>query len=228
MTTWKDIIAINDTTSDIFLEDLGLTIPASSQVDLHEQFEFSEIANADPLKVQVAAGNIIINDGTTNLSITDGLNYIDYWGKYEYDSEQAFIEGYEYGPQYLVDDDTYKILEIGTLSVDPENARLDGTTEVEVLVGAVFSMSYEVGFYYTGNAAIVQYSTIIEINDTEVPRTISNDWTQYIDTRVNLGSKELLVRLNANDRIKIKAKASWRYDNVTIEYSSLSLRRLYD
>jgi len=228
MTTWKDIIAINDTTSDIFLEDLGVTIPASSQVSLHEQFEFSEIANADPLKVEVAAGNIIINNGTSNLSISDALYYIDYWGKYEYNSEQAFIEGYVYATQTLVADDTYKDLEISSLSVTPKNAELNSNTEVKALIGGIYSISYKVAFLYTGNAAIIQYTTIASKNAVDISRSRRNDWSQYSNTRVTLDSGRFLTRLNADDLVKIRAKVSWKYDNVTIEYASLLLQRLYE
>lgn len=228
MTTWRDVIAINDTTSDIFLEDLGLTIPASSQVSLHEQFEFSEIANADPLKVQVTAGNIIINDGSTNLSITNALEYIDYWTKYDYRTDQAFIEGYEFDSQYLDANDTYKILDISDLDVTPVNAQLVGTTELEVLSGGIYKVGYRVDFLYEGSANTIEYSTIIEKNGTEIPKSEISGWTRYDGTRLSLTNGITLANLIVNDSIRIKAKANIRYDNITIEYTSILLHRIYD
>jgi len=228
MTTWKDIIAINDTTADIFLEDLGLTILASSQVSLHEQFEFSEIANADPLKVQVTAGNIIINDGTSNLSIADGLNYIDYWGKYEYDSEQAYIEGFEREDQYLDYDDTYKYLDISNFDVEPLQARLDGTTTLVIELSGLYSVGYQINFHYFGNANTIQYEAIAELNDAEQDRTKTTGWTRYSDSRLTLTYGMHLKRFSVNDRIRIKTKASIRVENITIEYASALLMRIHD
>jgi hypothetical protein len=210
------------------LEDLGLLIPASSQVSLHEQFEFSEIANADPLKAQVAAGNIIINDGTSNLSISDALYYIDYWGKYEYNSEQAFIEGYKFNSQYLIANDTYKILDISDLDITPKNAQLVGTTELELLSSGLYKVGYRVDFYYEGNANTIEYYVIIEKNGAEIPKSEISGWTRYSGTRLCLTNGINLTNLVVNDLIRIKAKVNTRYDDVTIEYTSILLHRIYD
>jgi len=210
------------------LEDLGLTISASSQVSLHEQFEFSEIANADPLKVEVAAGNIIINDGSTNLSIPYALEYIDYWTKYDYRTDQAFIEGYEFDSQYLAANNTYKILDISDIDVTPVNAQLVGTTELKVLLSGVYKIGYRINFLYEGNANTIEYYAIIEKNGTEIPKSEISGWTRYDGTRLCLTNGINLTNLVANDLIRIKTKVNTRYDNVTIEYTSILLHGIYD
>lgn len=228
MTTWKDIIAINDTTSDIFLEDLGLTIPASSQISLHEQFEFEEIAGDDSLKVQVTAENIIINDGTTDLSISDGLSYITYWGKYEYQSEQAFIEAFERDDQFLDYDDTFKILDISNLDVDPVNARLDGTSTIVLEMDGTYFTSYQINCKYTGNAVTILYTAGAEVNDTDIERVRTVGWTRYSDSELTLTTGIHIKDLKAGDRIKIKLKASRNVENITIGFVSALVKRIYD
>lgn len=228
MTTGKNIIAVNDTTSDIYLGDLGINVPASSQVSLHEQFEFSEIANADPLKVQVAAGNIIINDGFTNLSIADGLNYIDYWGKYEYQSEQSFIEAFERVDQFLDEDDTFKFMDISNLDVDPVNAHLDGTSTIVLEIPGTYFTSYQINCKYTGNAVTILYTAGAEVNDTDIERVRTVGWTRYSDSELTLTTGVHIKDLKAGDRIKIKLKASRNVENITVGFVSALVKRIYD
>ena len=228
MTTWKDIIAINDTTSDIFLEDLGLTIPASSQEPLHEQFEFSEISNADYLKIQVTAGNIIINDGTENLLVEDALDYINYWDKYNYRSERTFIDAYRHGSQYLDVDDTYKELDISDVIADYKNMSLDGTSTILIEKAGTYLTNYRVGFYYNGNAATMEYNAIAEVNGVDVPRTKTTGWTHFAESRINLTNGVHINYLEVGDRIKIKAKVLRNSESVIIEYAGGAIHRISD
>jgi hypothetical protein len=68
MTSSIQVIAKNDSTADIFLTDLGIKIPGLSEVALSNQFEFAEISGGDSLKTYVGNGQIIINDGTQDLT----------------------------------------------------------------------------------------------------------------------------------------------------------------
>jgi hypothetical protein len=68
MTSSIQVIAKNDSTADIFLTDLGIKISGLSEVVLSDQFEFAEISGGDSLKVYVGNGQIIINDGTQDLT----------------------------------------------------------------------------------------------------------------------------------------------------------------
>lgn len=71
------VIAKNDSTADIFLENLGITIPAFSEIVLSDQFEFVEISGDDSLKVYVTNGQIIINNGLQDLTDpSEALLYI--------------------------------------------------------------------------------------------------------------------------------------------------------
>jgi hypothetical protein len=83
------IIAKNNTGSDIFLEDLGVTIPASSNRTLTDTIEVERITESDDLKTKVTSGDITINDGINDLSISDGLLHIKFETEYEDESTKS-------------------------------------------------------------------------------------------------------------------------------------------
>lgn len=83
------IIAKNNTGSDIFLKDLGVTVPASSSLNLTEIIEVERITESDNLKTEVTSGDITINDGTNDLSISDGLLHIKFETEYEDESTKS-------------------------------------------------------------------------------------------------------------------------------------------
>lgn len=86
------IIARNVSGSSITLEDLGLSLDPSEERDLSELFEFPVIAGAEILQASVASGDIVINDGVEDLSISDGLKHINWQTEYE-DAEQDETSG---------------------------------------------------------------------------------------------------------------------------------------
>ncbi len=71
------IIAKNNAGSPVSIEDLGVEIPGSSQRTLSDTFDFSEICTSEDLKTLVNATTITINDGTSDLNVSDGLDWID-------------------------------------------------------------------------------------------------------------------------------------------------------
>lgn len=81
------VIAKNNTENDIIMNDLGgLKIPASGQVELFGEngiFKFYVVASSLNLKAKVATGDIIINDGNEDLSISDGLKHIEIKSVYD-------------------------------------------------------------------------------------------------------------------------------------------------
>lgn len=77
------IITKNNTASEIFWEDLGIGVPASSQETLTELFTKIEIANSKDLDTSISVGNITINDGTNDLSTIDGLRHVNFETEYE-------------------------------------------------------------------------------------------------------------------------------------------------
>lgn len=77
------IIAKNTTGSSVLIEDLGIEVDAAGQLDLSELFDFEDISNSDDLKSLVSNGTLIINDGASDLSISDGLDQIYHQTVYE-------------------------------------------------------------------------------------------------------------------------------------------------
>jgi len=70
------IIAKNNTAAKVKIADLGISIPASDQRDLTEVYRKAIITASEDLLVLVANGTFTINDGTEDLSITDGIKQV--------------------------------------------------------------------------------------------------------------------------------------------------------
>jgi len=75
------VIAKNPTGGDIYLSRLGVTVPAGNQETLcgvvDAPASFYEVCSDDSLIAQVTAGNIVINDGTSDLATNEALAYLD-------------------------------------------------------------------------------------------------------------------------------------------------------
>lgn len=72
---WNYIIKNNELT-DYVLEDLGISIPASGQVNLSDQFTFEQISESYDLKQAISDGDLIVNDGTSDITdVTQALYY---------------------------------------------------------------------------------------------------------------------------------------------------------
>ena len=70
----------NTTGSNIDLSELGLRVPASSQITI-QSFDYIKLASDDSvteLTTLINSGDIIVNDGTSDLSASDGIDYIKY------------------------------------------------------------------------------------------------------------------------------------------------------
>ena len=69
-------IAVNLTGSSIVLKQLNAVIPAFGTFDLQTVDSFYEIQASDELLALIQGGSVIINDGTSNLSQAESVNYI--------------------------------------------------------------------------------------------------------------------------------------------------------
>ena len=70
----------NTTGSAIELSVIGLSIPASSQITIEVQDYLllgssDSTTEIDPL---ITSGDVVVNDGTSDLSVSEGQNYIRY------------------------------------------------------------------------------------------------------------------------------------------------------
>jgi len=70
MAVWT-VIVKNNSGSDQAIEDLGLTISDGTQIILSDEFTYSEIADSDDLRALVSTGDLVVNDGTSDLSAQD-------------------------------------------------------------------------------------------------------------------------------------------------------------
>lgn len=78
------IIAKNTTDSDIYITDLaGQYIGANSQIILTDYYTLTEIGLSNTLKTFISDEDIIINDGTSDLSVAAGLLHVASITNYE-------------------------------------------------------------------------------------------------------------------------------------------------
>ena len=76
-------IAKNTTGSDISLSDTGITVPASGQYTLNESeyilwAQSTVVSPATQLVTLINSGDIVVNDGTTDLGAADGIRFLQY------------------------------------------------------------------------------------------------------------------------------------------------------
>ena len=60
----------------MLIDDLGLVVDATETINLGEYMEYSVICDSDDLKSNIASGTIVINDGSNDLTPTNGINYV--------------------------------------------------------------------------------------------------------------------------------------------------------
>jgi hypothetical protein len=75
------VIAKNQTGTAILLERLGVEVPASPlTITLTDYATFYEVSSDETLNTRVTAGDIVINDGVSDLTLAEALGYLDATG----------------------------------------------------------------------------------------------------------------------------------------------------
>ena len=72
---WTVIIKNNSGSTQV-LEDFGVELLNGTQLDFTNYFAYDEIGGSRELKDKVTSGDLIVNDGTNDLSAEDGVNHI--------------------------------------------------------------------------------------------------------------------------------------------------------
>ena len=70
------VVIKNNSGSNVVLQDLGYEIGNGVTVTLSDYFTYGEITDSFNLQAAVLAGNLVVNNGTIDLSAADGVNYI--------------------------------------------------------------------------------------------------------------------------------------------------------
>ena len=76
------VIVKNDSGSDQEIEELGITIADGEAYNMSEQFDYQAIFSANTLRDLVAAGTLVINNGS-DLSAVDGVDWIEVLNTYK-------------------------------------------------------------------------------------------------------------------------------------------------
>ena len=82
-----ELILKNLTGSELLLDDLGWNIPDGTNDNILEQFDFGTLAASTSLELAVSNGSIVVNDGTDDLSISDGLDFLRRSNRYYVNTE---------------------------------------------------------------------------------------------------------------------------------------------
>jgi hypothetical protein len=71
------VILKNTTASQIIIRDLaGMRIEASSQYEASKNRTLADIQNSEQLKTDISSGDIVVNDGSNDLSVSDALELV--------------------------------------------------------------------------------------------------------------------------------------------------------
>jgi hypothetical protein len=66
----------NDSTADVFIEDLGINVPAGDTIDFADQFTYPQISESDDLRAAVGVGELVLTGYSGDLSAADGTPYL--------------------------------------------------------------------------------------------------------------------------------------------------------
>jgi hypothetical protein len=169
---WTVIIK-NNGGSSIFFDDLGIAVPATSQITFSDFFTYEEIADSDDLRSAVASGgNIVVNDGVTDLSATRGVWFLTF--------------------EHIKDvmDNHYtknQLTTPGSASVDWDN--LVNVPEFANLYWKDPAYARVLGFYSLAPTGAVEGDFYVDTDDDYIYKYISGMWTPVLtaglaDTRV--------------------------------------------
>jgi len=158
------VIIKNNTESPISINDLsGVTVDSTSQLTLTDIFYFCDIAKSVNLKTYVSNGNIIINDGSSDLSISNGLNHVSIKSSYNITRE---INQSVYFGHHLDDHLDVASPPIGT---DRFLESQDGTSYNWINIKDKYKMYRSINFSFTSsersNAIIIKTTSWQEIAD---------------------------------------------------------------
>ena len=70
------VIIKNSSGSNQTIEDLGIEIAHGTQITMSGQYTFTDLAASDDLRALVAAGDLVVNDGSDDLSSARGELYL--------------------------------------------------------------------------------------------------------------------------------------------------------
>lgn len=87
------IIIRNVSGTTLDLEDFGLSMVDQEERELHELFDLLEITSSQQLKDLVSAGDIIVNNGSTDLSAADGVKQLTLITQYEDEADDPSQSG---------------------------------------------------------------------------------------------------------------------------------------
>lgn len=195
------IIVKNQTVSDIILEDLGITIPGSSNIILTETFEFCEIIDSKDLKSYIDSDDIIINDGLVDLSKENSLKHVTYETAYQ---DKIILDKYI----DLSESSTYSTSWIEKLKVDLDLESAD----------YLLNWSFEIKSNDNTTSNFCEARMLINSNQISTNSWLYNKY-QYFDG-VDSGN------ISGNISISIEYRRQGNYQPVSIRNAKISLVKL--
>lgn len=86
----------NTTLSDIELKRIGVTIPSSGQetIKVEEYGDLASVESIAEITPLINSGDIVVNDGTTDLDAETGIRFIEYADKVTIQKDDVDIEKY--------------------------------------------------------------------------------------------------------------------------------------
>lgn len=214
------IILKNTSGGDLYLEDFGFELLTSAERTVTGNFSLETICGSDELKTLVNDGDITINNGTSDLSVSDGLAAIKIETQYEDEDNDPTPSGWivsatapsspsdgdgwfntSHGELYLYDATRSKWLSAARLTVTlTRKGRLknkyavNGRVGNDEAVGAKFPRNTTlVGIAVTSTNPASSFGVAYETNYT-------NEFDFYLNSSGNYLADDLNTNLPAGDR----------------------------
>lgn len=250
------IIAINNTGSNIFIADLGLDLLSDSTTTLSIIFPRYRIVESDDLNAKIQSGDIIINDGSKNLNISEAIDHITF--QTEYEDRSTLGPGYHIGSEppeepeivdgwFNTDDKILYVYDRNRskwLSIDRANLVFQKTSDVnnEYLNVGQLSGS-DIGYLMPRNGTIVSISGKSSSGLDSKGFQIRNDTTsllnfqysndQTIDTTANIDFDiESLLQCFVNNDITVPSDwydGDWLYrKKITVNSNQVAVNIIFD
>ncbi len=208
------IIIKNNTSVSKMIGDLGIEIAGNSNINLTNLFEDDDIIASDDLKSYVSAGLLIVNSGTQDLSIENGLAHLTKLTKYEDKSTETGGEGTNIRFVQVVSPNSFnlnnttetKITWTSANFLDSEFSFTNNASSIYTNIGGIFLISYNICWYNSNSWSTKTIKSYVKLNnsttilgsESHVSSYITLSGTVYVNN-----SKSFICSLSQNDYVEL-------------------------
>ena len=126
----------NTTGSPLQIPDLGWDMPIGENANILDEFDFGELAGSKSLEIAITAGNVVVNDGTSDLNATESLAFLKRAHKKYVDDQVEALESTIGGDTTAIQDEVNAIENSLGLASDGTFVAHSGTNYLDAAANA--------------------------------------------------------------------------------------------